>query len=74
MHRLLARLGALALSTAALTACASDPVKSSTAEAPSNDGATASTIPGTLENDIRDAQLLRVKGDYTGAVRTHSRP
>jgi Flp pilus assembly protein TadD len=72
MHRLLARLGALALSTAALTACASDPVKSSTAEAPSNDGATASTIPGTLENDIRDAQLLRVKGDYTGAVRTLS--
>ena len=72
MHRLLARLGALALSTAALTACASAPVKSSTAEAPSNDGATASTIQGSLENDIREAQLLRVKGDYTGAVRTLS--
>jgi Flp pilus assembly protein TadD len=72
MHRLLARLGALALSSAALTACASDPVKSSTAQAPSNDGATASTIQGSLEDDIRGAQLLRVKGDYTGAVRALS--
>ena len=72
MHRLLARLGALALSTAALAACASDPVISSTAQAPSNDGATASTIQGSLEGDIREAQLLRVKGDYTGAVRALS--
>jgi Flp pilus assembly protein TadD len=69
MHRLLVRLGALALSSAALAACASDPVNSSTAQAPSNNGATASTLPGSLEGDIREAQLLRIKGDYTGAVR-----
>jgi Flp pilus assembly protein TadD len=72
MHRLLARLGALALSTAALAACASDPVNSSTAQAPSSDGATASTASASLDDNIRGAQLLRVKGDYTGAIRSLS--
>jgi Flp pilus assembly protein TadD len=72
MHRLLVRLGALALSTAALTACASDPVNSSMGRAQGNDGATASTAPSSLEDEIRAAQLLRVKGDYTGAVRALS--
>ena len=71
MHRLLVRLGALALSTAALAACASGPVGSSTGQAQGNNGATASTAP-SLEDEIRSAQLLRVKGDYTGAIRALS--
>ena len=41
MHRLLVRLGAVAL-PAALAACASSPLDSSMSRAPSNDGATAS--------------------------------
>lgn len=68
MHRLLVRLGALALSTA-LAACASGPLSSSMSHAQSNNGTTASTAPSSLEDEIREAQLLRVKGDYTGAVR-----
>jgi Flp pilus assembly protein TadD len=71
MHRLLVRLGALALSAAALAACASTPPGSSTGQAQGNNGATASTAP-SLEDEIRTAQLLRVKGDYTGAVRALS--
>jgi Flp pilus assembly protein TadD len=71
MHRLLVRLGALALSTAALAACASGPASSSISRAQSVDGAAASTAP-SLEDNIRAAQLLRAKGDYAGAVRTLS--
>jgi Flp pilus assembly protein TadD len=71
MHRLLVRLGALALSTAALAACASGPAGSLTGQAQGSNGATASTAP-SLEDDIRTAQLLRVKGDYTGAIRALS--
>jgi Flp pilus assembly protein TadD len=71
MHRLLVRLGALAL-PAALAACASGPLSSSMSHAPSNNGATAGTAASSLEDEIREAQLLRAKGDYTGAVRTLS--
>ena len=71
MHRMLVRLGALALSTAALAACASAPGGSSTGRAQSGNDATASAAP-TLEDNIRAAQLLRTKGDYAGAVRTLS--
>ena len=71
MHRLLVRLGAVAL-PAALAACASSPLDSSMSRAPSNDGATASAPASSLDDEIRAAQLQRVKGDYTGAVRTLS--
>ncbi|HEY0283452.1 MAG TPA: tetratricopeptide repeat protein [Rhizomicrobium sp.] len=69
MHRLLVRLGALALSTAALAACASDPAIPSLKQA-KNDAA-AGTTP-SLEGDIRTAQVQRASGDYTGAIRSLS--
>ena len=69
MHHLLARLGALALSTAVLGACASDPVTPSTDRAQADSAATAIAAASNLDDEIRQAQFLRVKGDYAGAVR-----
>lgn len=69
MQHLLARLGALALSTAALGACASDPVARSTDQAQADNAATATASAGNLDDEIRQAQLLRAKADYAGAVR-----
>jgi Flp pilus assembly protein TadD len=66
MHRLLARLGALALSTTALCACASGPFHSSVGQATADKAASAA--PTSLEDGIRQAQLLRAKADYSGAV------
>jgi Flp pilus assembly protein TadD len=68
MHRLLARLGALALSTATLCACASGPFHSSVGQAQRNSDTAASAAPTSLEDGIRQAQLLRAKADYSGAV------
>jgi Flp pilus assembly protein TadD len=71
MHRSLARFGALALSTA-LAACASQPLDASklagTDKADANAAATASTVPTSLDGEIRQAQILRGQGDYTDAV------
>ncbi len=65
MHNLLARLGVLALSTAALCACASNPAAPPTDQAQADNAATAA---GNLDDEIRQAQILRVNGDYSGAV------
>jgi len=68
MSRLSVRLGALLLSIVALCACASTP---STAQAPASktDPQTASnSLADNLDDEIRQAQLLRVQGDYDGAI------
>jgi len=73
MHRSLARFGALALSTA-LAACASQPLDASKlASADKGDAAAmGTTVPASLDSEIRQAQILRSQGDYTGAVRALS--
>lgn len=73
MHRLFARLGALALSAAALGACASDaakPVAAQGSDGAAADTASPGTAPVSLDDEIRAAQLLRAKGDYSGALHT----
>ena len=67
MH-VLARLGALALSTVALTACS---LMSSDAAKPTSQASEetlGNTLSGNLDGEIRHAQLLRTQGDFAGAV------
>ena len=66
MH-VLARLGALALATVALSACSlmSSDVKPASH---ASDDALGNTLSGNLDGEIRHAQLLRTQGDYAGAV------
>jgi Flp pilus assembly protein TadD len=67
MLRQSVRFGALLLSAVALCACASTP---STAQAPAGktDAAASNSLANNLDDEIRQAQLLRVQGDYDGAI------
>ena len=68
MPRLNARLGAFALSCAALAVC---PAAAGSAN-DSDAAAYARTLSNTLDSEVRNAQNQRAQGDFSGAVRTLS--
>ncbi len=76
MSNLLARLGTLVVSSVALGACALTTPDSNqlvSADKTGNDRAAyGSTLPATLDGEIRNAQLQRAQGDFSGAIRTLS--
>jgi len=67
MH-VLARLGALALSTVALAACGSTPSDAGNSASQVSEDSLGNTLSGNLDGEIRHAQLLRTQGDFAGAV------
>lgn len=67
MRRMLAPLAALALSSVALAACASAPDQTAALDR-TRAGATDTTLPRSLGDGIRSAQLLRSQGDLSGAI------
>lgn len=71
MSRLNARLGALALSCAALAACPAAAGSSST-QADADTAAYDRTLSKTLDSEVRNAQIQRAQGDFSGAIRTLS--
>ena len=71
MSRSNARLGALALSCAALAAWPAV-AGSSSGQADADGAAYARTLSNTLDSEVRNAQIQRAQGDFSGAVRTLS--
>ena len=71
MSRSNARLGALALSCAALAAWPAV-AGSSSGQADADGAAYARTLSNTLNSEVRNAQIQRAQGDFSGAVRTLS--
>jgi hypothetical protein len=49
---------------------ASDKAAAATPSAAQTAAEAAKTAPGNLDNDIRQAQLMRASGDFNGAVRS----
>ena len=71
MSRLNARLGALALSCAALAACPAT-AGSSSGQPDTDAAAYDRSLSNTVDSEVRNAQLQRAQGDFSGAVRTLS--
>ena len=67
MH-VLARLGALALSTVILSACSSTLSQASDPASQTGGDKLGNTMSDNLDGEIRHAQLLRSQGDFSGAV------
>jgi len=72
MSRLIVRLGALALSSAALAACALAQSDSDQPTGRADQAAYGAALSTSFDDEIRNAQTQRAHGDFSGAVRTLS--
>ncbi|MDE1986239.1 MAG: tetratricopeptide repeat protein [Alphaproteobacteria bacterium] len=71
MHKSLARIAALALSSVAIVACSSTPDQPAAPDQ-TQAAADSSALPADLNNGVRQAQLMRSQGDLNGAIHTLS--